>query len=67
MHSLDKTYSVEFDCIKNENSNFITTSNMKDKITDCSLNILTNDFSDFLDINCLLRHNDMTIAYGILY
>ena len=67
MHSLDKTYSVEFDCIKNGNSNFITTSNMKDKITDCSLNILTSDFSYFLDINCLLRKNDMTIAYGILY
>ena len=66
MHSLDKTYSIEFDCIKNGNSNFITTSNMKDKITDCSLNILTSDFSDFLDINCLLRHNNMAFYIKIM-
>ena len=64
LHSLDKTYNVEFNSIKNDDINFVTASNSKSKLINCSLNISTNDH---LDINCILRKNDMTIAYGVLY
>ena len=64
IHSLDKTYNAEFNSIKNDDINFVTASNSKSKLIDCTLNISTNDH---LDINCILRKNDMTIAYGVLY
>ena len=64
LHSLDKTYDVEFISIKNDDINFVTSTNSINKVINCILKITTNDH---IDINCILRHNDMTIAYGILY
>ena len=64
LYSLDKSYTVEFDDIKNDNFNFITIFNSKNKIISCILKINTNNH---LDQNCLLRYSNMTIAYGVLY
>ena len=64
LHSLDKTYNVEFDTIKNDDQNFVTSKNTKSKLIDCSLNITTNDF---LDTNTMLRKDDLTLAYGVLF
>ena len=64
LHSQDKTYNVEFNAIKNNNLNFITPINSKGKLIDCTLNINTNDY---LDTNCILRRENMTIAYGVLH
>ena len=64
LHSFDKEYNVEFDTIKNDDLNFITAKNSKSKLIDCSLNISTNEF---LDTNTMLRKDDLTLAYGIIY
>ena len=64
LHSLDKTYNVEFDTIKNDDLNFITAKNSKSKLIDCSLNIST---TDFLDTNTMLRKDDLTLAYGYIH
>ena len=64
LHSLDKTYNVEFDTIKNDDLNFVTSKNSKSKLIDCSLNISTNDF---LDTNTMLRKDDLTLAYGYIH
>ena len=64
IHSLDKTHTVEFDSIQNDDLTFITASNSKSKAITCTLKIHTNDH---LDQNCLLRKCNQTIAYGVLY
>ena len=64
LHSLDKTYDVELIHINNDDVNFITTNNSNGKLIDCILKISTNDY---LDINTMLRKDNITIAYGIIY
>ena len=64
LHSFDKTYTVEFNTIENNDLNFVTSKNSKSKLIDCSLNISTNDF---LDTNTMLRKDDLTLAYGYIH
>ena len=64
LHSLDKAYHVEFIKIENDVNNFITKNNSKNKFISCSLKINT---TNHLDYGILLRCENETIAYGILY
>ena len=64
LHSLDKVYNVEFIKIENDENNFITKNNSKNKFISCSLKINT---TNHLDYGILLRCENETLAYGILY
>ena len=64
LHSLDKVYDVEFINIQNDDKNFVTKKNSKGKFIACDLKINT---SNHLDYGVILRSDNKTLAYGILY
>ena len=64
LHSLDKVYHIEFINIQNDKDRYITKLNSKNKFISCDLRINTNDH---LDDSILLRDQNETVAYGILF
>ena len=64
LHALDKAFIVEFTNIENGNYNFVTKKNSKGMFIPCKLKI---DKNDHLDYGILLRSNNETLAYGILF
>ena len=63
LFSLNKSYNVIFIDIKNDDKNFITKQNSKNKLISCILKINTNEN---LNNNIILISNSNIIAYGIL-
>ena len=47
--------------------NFSTYNIKNGKCTSSTISIQKISTNDHLDINCILRQSDMTIAYGVLY
>ena len=64
LHALDKLFTVEFINIKNGNHNFVTKKNSKGMFIACKLKIDTNEH---IDHGIILRSDNKTLAYGILY
>ena len=64
LHSLDKLFTVEFINIENGNYNFVTKKKSKGMFIACKLKIDTNEH---LDYGIILRSDNKTLAYGILY
>ena len=64
LHSLDKVYHVEFIKIENDAKCYITKLNSKNKFIACDLKINSNDH---INDSILLRNNEDTLAYGILF